>query len=105
MLLYVVQIELVFASLVRTLEQSRVLDSSGEYQVVPGIAVATKQPLPRGLVSATPDISLVTQCSFNHLHHLVILSQRWQVLHIFHFPVTYDHVWNKRIVLKKKTEE
>lgn len=72
------KIELVFASLVRTLEQSRVLDSSGEYQVVPGIAVATKQPLPRGLVSATPDISLVTQCSFNHLHHLVTLSQRWQ---------------------------
>lgn len=74
------QVETVFGNLVRTLEQSRVLDSSGEYQVVSGIASAVKQPHPHRirLIGTTPDISLVTQCSFEHLHHLVSLAQRWQ---------------------------
>lgn len=74
------QVDTVFGSMVRALEQSRVLDSSGEFQVVPAIASATKQPFPRGLLAATPDISIATQCSFNHLYHLIALNQRWQVV-------------------------
>lgn len=68
-----------FGTLVRTVEQGRVLDSSGEFQIVPSIAAATKQPHPRGLIASTPDISVVTQCSYNHLHRLIALNQRWQV--------------------------
>jgi hypothetical protein len=72
------QAEAVFASLVRSLHQGRVLDSSGEYQVVPNLAPGTRQPAPR-FSSTIPDIALVSQCSFNHLHHLVPMVQRWQV--------------------------
>jgi hypothetical protein len=72
------QAEAVFASLVRSLHQGRVLDSSGEYQLVPNLAPGTRQPPPR-FSGTVPDIALVSQCSFNHLHHIVPMVQRWQV--------------------------
>ncbi|XP_046665043.1 beta-1,4-glucuronyltransferase 1-like [Homalodisca vitripennis] len=74
----ITEVDAVFGTLVRTVEQGRVLDSSGEFQIVPSIAAATKQPHPRGLIASTPDISIVTQCSFNHVYRLIALTQRWQ---------------------------
>lgn len=72
------QAEAVYTSLVRSLHQGRVLDSSGEYQLVLNLAPGTRQPPPR-FSSTVPDIALVSQCSFNHLHHIVPMVQRWQV--------------------------
>ncbi|PNF18583.1 hypothetical protein B7P43_G06247 [Cryptotermes secundus] len=69
--------EAVFTSLVRSLHQGRVLDSSGEFQLVLNLAPGTRQPPPR-FSSTVPDIALVSQCSFNHLHHIVPMVQRWQ---------------------------
>ncbi|XP_067012074.2 beta-1,4-glucuronyltransferase 1 isoform X2 [Anabrus simplex] len=71
------EVEAAFAVLVRSLHQGRVLDSSGEYQLVPNLAPATRLPQLR-VSSSLPDIALVTQCSFNHLHRVVTLIQRWQ---------------------------
>nr|CAD7411242.1 unnamed protein product [Timema cristinae] len=67
-----------FSALVRSLHQGRVLDSSGEYQIVPNLALAARQLHGKTTTNSTPDIALVTQCSFNHLHHLIPLAQRWQ---------------------------
>jgi len=75
---YDLQAEAAFASLVRSLHQGRVLDASGEYQVVPNLAPGSRQPPPR-FPSTVPDVALVTQCSFNHLHHILPMVQRWQV--------------------------
>lgn len=72
------QAEAAFASLVRSLHQGRVLDASGEYQVVPNLAPGSRQ-LPPRFPSTVPDIAVVTQCSFNHLHHILRMVQRWQV--------------------------
>lgn len=77
------QAEAAFASLVRSLHQGRVLDTSGEYQLVPNLAPGTRQPPPRSS-SIVPDIALVSQCSFNHLHHVVSMVQRWQVELVFY---------------------
>ncbi|PSN50794.1 Beta-1 [Blattella germanica] len=73
----VLQAEAAFATLVRSLHQGRVLDTSGEYQLVPNLAPGTQQPAPRA-PSTVPDIALVSQCSFNHLHYIVPMVQRWQ---------------------------
>ncbi|XP_063237679.1 beta-1,4-glucuronyltransferase 1-like isoform X2 [Bacillus rossius redtenbacheri] len=70
--------ETLFAVLVRSLTQSSLLDASGEYQVVPNLAPASRQPQRSPAAGAVADITLVTQCSVNHLHHLVALAQRWQ---------------------------
>nr|CAD7265338.1 unnamed protein product [Timema shepardi] len=72
------QAETSFSALVRSLRQGRVLDSSGEYQIVPNLALAARQLHGKTTTNSTPDIALVTQCSFNHLHHIVPLAQRWQ---------------------------
>lgn len=72
------QAKAVFTSLVRSLHQGRVLDSSGEYQLVLNLAPGTRQPPPR-FSTTVPDIALVSQCSLNHLYHIVPMVQRWQV--------------------------
>ncbi|KAG8327270.1 Beta-1,4-glucuronyltransferase 1 [Homalodisca vitripennis] len=91
----ITEVDAVFGTLVRTVEQGRVLDSSGEFQIVPSIAAATKQPHPRGLIASTPDISIVTQCSFNHVYRLIALTQRWQcaVSKLYSCVEADSHIW------------
>ncbi|GLH07518.1 N-acetyllactosaminide beta-1,3-N-acetylglucosaminyltransferase [Gryllus bimaculatus] len=71
------EVDAAFAILARNLHQGRVLDASGEYQVVPNLALGTRMPAVRSL-GALPDVTLATQCSYNHLYSIVPLVQRWQ---------------------------
>ncbi|XP_046382479.1 beta-1,4-glucuronyltransferase 1-like [Ischnura elegans] len=63
--------------LARALVTGRVLDASGEFQVVPKLAKA--ESFPQASV-ATPahDISVATHCSVEHLHRLLPFVERWQ---------------------------
>ena len=62
-----------FQKMKENIEGSSILDTSGEYKVVNFVVEAESI---KNKVSQ--DLTLVTQCSVNHLHHLINLSQRWQ---------------------------
>jgi hypothetical protein len=82
--MFCLQVEAVFTLLVRALQRSGVLDSSGEYRVVTGLAPATRLPPPVPApgsgpgVPGLPDVALATQCSVRHLPLLAELALRWQ---------------------------
>ncbi|KAF4528248.1 hypothetical protein B566_EDAN014406 [Ephemera danica] len=73
-----------FTLLVRALQRGGVLDSSGEYRLVSGLAPATRLPLPVSApgsgpgVPGLPDVALATQCSVRHLPLIAELAMRWQ---------------------------
>jgi len=64
-----------FTVLEDILRNDHVLDSTGYYRVasnVPPISKQTAYSIP------SQDLTLVTQCSFNHVHKLLSLTKRWQ---------------------------
>ena len=64
-----------FYSIKQTVESSHVLDSSGQYKIVSHILGATHtNPHNKDTL---PDVTLVSQCSLNHIHHIAHLSKRW----------------------------
>lgn len=73
--------ERLFSKIKTLVEQSQVLDSSGEYQLVRQIYSPEKR---RDHGGATPEavksdlVTVVTQCSVDHLYHLVELTERWR---------------------------
>ncbi|XP_059484573.1 beta-1,4-glucuronyltransferase 1-like [Neocloeon triangulifer] len=70
----VTSIESHFSELLRMLQRGGVLDTSGQYRVVPSLAVANSHTS----IFPLPDISLVTQCSSHHLRETIKLASRWQ---------------------------
>ncbi|KAG8234554.1 hypothetical protein J437_LFUL014010, partial [Ladona fulva] len=63
--------------LARTLITGRILDASGEFQVVPKLVKAENSP-PTSTTVPTQDISIATHCTVEHLHRLLPLIERWQ---------------------------
>lgn len=57
------------ARMARTVRASSVLDSSGEFKIVPLLAP--------GSYSNKDDVTMVTQCSSQKLHMVAALAQRW----------------------------
>ncbi|CAB3378815.1 Hypothetical predicted protein [Cloeon dipterum] len=67
----VITVESEFSDLLRMLQRGGVLDTSGQYRVVPALAAAN------GHATAL-DLTLVTQCSVQHLSKVARLAERWQ---------------------------
>nr|XP_018899948.1 PREDICTED: beta-1,4-glucuronyltransferase 1-like [Bemisia tabaci] len=65
------EVEVTFLQLADQLQKGSILDSSGEYQIVFNLAPALKKPKPS-------DVTIVTQCSYDHLKNLINLIVFWQ---------------------------
>ncbi|ESO83002.1 hypothetical protein LOTGIDRAFT_169833 [Lottia gigantea] len=80
------------------------LDKSGTYNLIPNLLTAKSR-----LYRNSENITIVTQCSSNHLHNLVELTERWEgpvSVTVFTYDtdieftmksLAYYHVCNKRI--------
>ena len=71
------QTQRVFYSIKQTVESSQVLDSSGQYKIVKNILGATQSHTNTHKKDTVADVTLVSQCSLNHIHHIAHLSKRW----------------------------
>ncbi|KAK3908085.1 Beta-1,4-glucuronyltransferase 1 [Frankliniella fusca] len=77
------------------IERNWVLDTSGEYHL------SSLQPITKSLSVRTQDITLVTQCSQEHLSDLIPLSQQWMgPLSIAVFARS-GHEWSTLLELAK----
>ncbi|KAL1138532.1 hypothetical protein AAG570_008595 [Ranatra chinensis] len=65
-----------FKTLEESLRNDHILDSTGVYRIATNIPKGSKQP---SYSLLAPDLTLVTQCSYNHLNKLIDLVKRWQV--------------------------
>lgn len=68
------QAQLFYEQLQNSLKTKHYLDSAGAYRIV-NFADDVRSVT---FSTPTPDITLVTHCSFNHLHKLIALAKRWQ---------------------------
>ncbi|XP_022235243.1 beta-1,4-glucuronyltransferase 1-like, partial [Limulus polyphemus] len=76
------------AQMLKTVEQSSVLDSSGEFRII-NFLMRAESLGPRNNIRQ--DISIVTHTTVNHLHYLSRLSERWQgPMSVSVFAVTQD---------------
>ena len=60
-----------------SVQSSHVMDSSGEYRIIYNVMKSRESPAADDAISKKYGVTLVTQCSLNHLHHLVHLSREW----------------------------
>ncbi|GAB6020488.1 Beta-1,4-glucuronyltransferase 1 [Chamberlinius hualienensis] len=70
----VASISKVLQDMVNTVQESSVLDSSGEFRIIDLLVHSDGF---RSQKDSYADVTLVTQCSFGRLPHLVTLSQHW----------------------------
>ena len=89
--------ELLYAAMKETLENTHIVDASGLYKVITSFyntasvasaethgatAAYSRQKQPRGTQSSSSNVkmgvTMVSQCSVNHLAHLASLSERWK---------------------------
>ncbi|KAK9512533.1 hypothetical protein O3M35_000935 [Rhynocoris fuscipes] len=69
------EIRSLFSQLQSTLKNKHILDSTGVFRIANVERLSSKRTT---YSVPTPDLTLVTQCSFDHIFKLVPLSKRWQ---------------------------
>lgn len=76
------QVIAAFYSLVNAIHYKKIIDSTGQYQLIPSLVSGNKWPSMKRFTTFA-DISLVTQCSLKHLNKLIDLAERWKVLKLY----------------------